>query len=217
MNRIKKFSASIILLLIYVVVVFYLALVVPANASIPIHWNAQGQIDGYASKTTAVITALALNFGLFILLYLMPFYSPKYKQQAARFDKVLPKIVFMLLIFFSILNIYMLAYPLITIELPLNPVLIIIGLMLAVLGNLLPKVPRNFFVGIRTPWTISDEDNWHKTHRLGGRLFLIGGLLLAISGLIPLSARFSGIVFWIIMIIILFPALYSFILYRRSR
>jgi len=215
MNRIKMFSASIILLVLYIMVVGYLAMAVPADASIPIHWNSRGEIDGYAGKTTALIFAIALNFGIFLLLYLLPYYSPKYKQQAARFDKVLPKISFMMQIFFSLLNIYMLSYPMISFTTPVNPVLIIIGLMLIVLGNILPKVPRNFFVGIRTPWAISDEENWHKTHRVGGKVFVIGGILMVISGIIPVSAGIMSVVSWMILIVILFPLLYSFLLYLK--
>jgi uncharacterized membrane protein/predicted transcriptional regulator len=173
MKRITQFSASLILLAVYIISVGYLAMVVPADASIPIHWNARGEIDAYTSKGGAVLFALGLNIALFLLMFLLPLYSPRYKQQASRFEKVLPKMTFMLLVFFSLLNLYMLAHPLIRIELPVNPVLIIIGLMLAVLGNILPKVPRNFFVGIRTPWAISDEENWHKTHRVGGKVFLL--------------------------------------------
>lgn len=111
----------------------------------------------------------------------------------------------------------MLAHPLIRIELPVNPVLIIIGLMLAVLGNILPKVPRNFFVGIRTPWAISDEENWHKTHRVGGKVFLLGGFLMILSGVVPLSGAVMASLAWLIMAVVLFPLVYSFVLYLKRK
>lgn len=217
MKRIKQFSASLILLAVYIISVGYLAMVVPADASIPIHWNARGEIDAYTSKGGAVLFALGLNIGLFLLMFLLPLYSPRYKQQAPRFEKVLPKMTFMLLVFFSLLNLYMLAHPLIRVELPVNPVLIIIGLMLAVLGNILPKVPRNFFVGIRTPWAISDEENWHKTHRVGGKVFLLGGFLMILSGVVPLPGAVMASLSWLIMAVVLFPLVYSFVLYLKRK
>lgn len=217
MKRIKQFSASLILLAVYIISVGYLAMVVPADASIPIHWNARGEIDAYTSKGGAVLFALGLNIALFLLMFLLPLYSPRYKQQASRFEKVLPKMTFMLLVFFSLLNLYMLAHPLIRVELPVNPVLIIIGLMLAVLGNILPKVPRNFFVGIRTPWAISDEENWHKTHRVGGKVFLLGGFLMILSGVVPLPGAVMASLAWLIMAVVLFPLAYSFVLYLKRK
>ena len=213
MKRIKQFSASLILLAVYIISVGYLAMVVPADASIPIHWNARGEIDAYTSKGGAVLFALGLNIALFLLMFLLPLYSPRYKQQAPRFEKVLPKMTFMLLVFFSLLNLYMLAHPLIRVELPVNPVLIIIGLMLAVLGNILPKVPRNFFVGIRTPWTISNSVVWEKTHRLGGLLFKISGVL-ALLGIF-----FPPLAIWFVLVPVLIAAfvtvLYSYLVFRQ--
>jgi len=217
MNRIKLFRSSLIILFVYLVVIIVLSLMVPADARIPMHWNAQGEIDGWASRTSAMIFALGLNIFLFLLLYLMPWYSPKYRKQQKRFDDVLPQITNILLIFFGLINLYALAWPLGGDQIPANPILVIIGLLFALLGNLLPKVPRNFFVGIRTPWTIMDEENWHKTHRLGAWLFVIGGIMMILKGILPLSSTLQIISTWGVIAILLFPVLYSFILFRRNQ
>lgn len=217
MNRIKPFFASLILLVIYIMAVTYLAVIVPADAAIPIHWNARGEIDSFIGKTVAVPFALGLNVGLFLLLFLLPYYSPRYKQQAVRFDKVLPKITLTLLIFFSLLNLYMLAYPLLREDLPVNPVLILIGLMFMLLGNFLPKVPRNFFVGIRTPWSISSEDNWNRTHRVGGRTFLLGGFLMVVIGVLQISPSLLSYIFYLLLAMLLYPVLFSFVLFLKRQ
>jgi uncharacterized membrane protein len=217
MTRITLFRSSLIILIIYLVIVAFLATILPADASIPIHWNARGEIDGWASRTTAVVFALALNAAFFLLMYLMPWYSPKYRKQQKRFDSVLPRMTNILLIFFGLVNIYGLSWPLGAKQLPANPILLILGLLFALIGNLLPKVPRNFFVGIRTPWSITDEDNWYKTHRLGAWLFVIGGILMMLIGLLPLSSNLVMIGTWSIIAIMLFPVLYSFILFRKSQ
>jgi len=85
------------------------------------------------------------------------------------------------------------------------------------LGNLLPKIPSNFFAGIRTPWTLSSELVWRKTHRLGGIGFIIGGLLMIIIPLLWKSSQSALIIMFIlIMIVCLYPVLYSFLLYKKE-
>jgi uncharacterized membrane protein len=154
--------------------------------------------------------------GMFLLLYLMPYFSPKYKRQAERFDRILPYISFMMVLFLALLNLYGLCYPLGADMLPFNPVLIIIGFMMMFLGNLLPKLPRNFFVGIRTPWTISDEDNWYKTHRIGSRTFFLGGLVLVLKGFLPLSTTVQIISSWLALVLLLYPLFYSLYMFKKQ-
>jgi uncharacterized membrane protein len=84
------------------------------------------------------------------------------------------------------------------------------------LGNLLPKVPKNFFIGIKTPWTLSNEKVWDRTHRLGGILFVLGGLLLMLKGFI--LPKHSGFQVWSAVLafgLLLYPVLHSFILFKR--
>jgi uncharacterized membrane protein len=87
-----------------------------------------------------------------------------------------------------------------------------VGLLLIVLGNFMSKFTRNFFIGIRTPWTLASEEVWFRTHRLGGRLFVVAGLILVLTGLlggggVPVFVA-AGIAAGI-------PWVYSYIVYRR--
>jgi uncharacterized membrane protein len=86
------------------------------------------------------------------------------------------------------------------------------GVLFVVMGNLLGKVTRNFFVGIRTPWTLANEEVWNRTHRLGGKLFVVAGLVVV-------AAAFTGVSMWPVFIAIglagLIPIVYSYVLYRR--
>jgi uncharacterized membrane protein len=88
-----------------------------------------------------------------------------------------------------------------------------IGILFYYIGVMLEKAKRNYFIGIRTPWTLHDEEIWDKTHQLGGKLFKIGGVLSALGVLIP---RYS--VFFILAIFpfVLYPVLYSYLLYREK-
>jgi uncharacterized membrane protein len=92
---------------------------------------------------------------------------------------------------------------------------IVIGLMLAVMGNWLSKVRRNFYIGIRTPWTLANETVWEKTHRLGAKLFVIQGLVSAASGLFAPDWVCFVVLIGGLGLIGLWAVLYSLLCYRR--
>ena len=95
--------------------------------------------------------------------------------------------------------------------------LISVGLLLMVIGNALPKSRPGFFVGIRTPWTITDTDNWIATNRLGGKLMMLGGLVIALSALVPLEGRFRVVLFFAtIAAMVLPPLAYSWWFWHRK-
>ena len=89
-----------------------------------------------------------------------------------------------------------------------------LGLMLVVVGNYLPKTRQNFYIGIRIPWTLASEENWNRTHRLAGFLWVAGGLvllLLTLTGLVR-----SGLVVWLCVVVFVLPCLYSLWIYLQS-
>ena len=89
---------------------------------------------------------------------------------------------------------------------------VLIGLILAIIGNYLPKCKQNYTIGIKIPWTLSSEENWNKTHRFAGWIWTFGGVLIMLTGF------FGG--FWIFFIVVLLmvfaPFLYSYLLYRKG-
>ena len=94
---------------------------------------------------------------------------------------------------------------------------LLVGLVLIVFGNYLPKSRQNDFIGIKLPWTLNDTDNWNKTHRLAGYVYIVCGALLIIANLL-LDNRFAYISVDIIIIaaLALIPIIYSYSLYRRK-
>ena len=88
-----------------------------------------------------------------------------------------------------------------------------VGVLLAVSGNYMPKVRRNYTVGIKVPWTLADEENWEKTHRFAAPVWVIGGILLAVLGLIGYTAWPT---FALLMALVFLPAAYSFVLYLKK-
>src|SRR5699024_2994236 len=92
---------------------------------------------------------------------------------------------------------------------------LVIGILFTIIGNAMPKFKQNFYAGIRTSWTLSDEEVWFKTHRLGGKIWFIGGILMIISSIMP--ANIKSILFYsVAAALVLIPIIYSYIVYRNK-
>jgi len=90
---------------------------------------------------------------------------------------------------------------------------IMVGLVLIIVGNYLPKCRQNYTVGIKLPWTLADEDNWNRTHRLSGWLFIFGGLIM----LFNIFINIPWLTFAVLMLLVLIPSVYSYVLYIQSK
>jgi uncharacterized membrane protein len=198
------------------VVLGYFAYNLPADAQVPTHWNIKNEIDGYSTKTTALLLWSGLSIGLFLLLFLTPWYSPWYKKYEKRFERLLPPLTLVLVLFFALISVYSLYLAQTGVVPEIQFMLILIGLLFIFLGNLMPKTPRNFFIGIKTPWTLGNEDVWQRTHRLGGWLFAISGLIMIAKGFILLhNSAFQEISGVVAMLILLFPLPYSLYIFKK--
>lgn len=155
--------------------------------SVPIHWNAQGQVDNYGSKAMA-----AFLFFLPLLLALMFQFLPKIdpkKQNYVKFQKYYDIFAIFMTAFFLVVNGVVLTETLKPGTLSIGLILsICVSLMLIVLGNMMGKIKHNYFMGIKTPWTLADPDVWNKTHRAGGIMLVAVGILSLITGFISTMA-----------------------------
>lgn len=219
MKRLALYKWSILVLIVYVATSLYFYSAIPAGTEVPIHWNFKNEIDGWASRDGHLAMALGLVVLIWAAIFAMPFYSPRYKEYEERNEKIMPVFATLLVFFLGGINLYS-QYIAIRGEEPggIKFILVIIGLMFICMGNLLPKIPSNFMMGIKTPWTLSDPDNWHRTHRMGGWLYFLAGVLMVIKGFVPYRAVFfhtlSSIAFFVLLI---YPLLYSFLLYHKQK
>ena len=179
---------------------------------IPIHFNAAGQANNFQSKALAV-------FGLPVFLLLVHLFvifiigrDPKNRTMNEKMVKVIYWLIPIVSLIVSHL-IYSKALGSTT-----NPSIFVsalLGLIFVIMGNYMPKLKVNHTVGIRLPWTLQSEDNWHKTHRLAGKLWVVGGLILLLeSGLQFAVPYVMGIV---ILTIVFIPVMYSYQLSRKNR
>jgi uncharacterized membrane protein len=100
------------------------------------------------------------------------------------------------------------------VEVDMNMVMpLVMGFLMMVLGNYMPKCAPNYTVGIRLPWTLHDEENWRRTHRFAGFLWMIGGILLLPAALLSTM----WVTFAVVLVLTLLPVVYSFLLYLRTR
>ena len=204
---------SILLIIAGLVLSFYFYAHFPERAVT--HWGFRGEPNGWSSRAGAAFGTMAMIPGIYLLFILLSLIDPK-KERYAEFAKVFQVfkniLITLFFVIYLISGLYNIGYP-IRIEFWVPW---LIGLLMIVLGNYLGKIKRNWFMGIRTPWTLSSENVWNKTHRVGGWAFMFYGLCIIISP--NLSQTLGMVVFMIGTFAIIFGTLiYSYIVYRQEQ
>ncbi|MGL5434432.1 MAG: SdpI family protein [Lachnospiraceae bacterium] len=177
---------------------------------IPTHFDFNNNIDGWSSKPLAV-------FGIPAILAAMQFFLLFVTGHDPKRQNISPKIIsfFMWIIPITSLTVCSMSYS-IALGANLNVGAVInglIGVLFIGIGNYLPKTKPNYTVGIKISWTLNDPENWRKTHRLAGFLWVISGIMFFIN----MFFLYAWVLFAIIIIATLIPAIYSFLLYRSSQ
>ncbi len=209
---IKSELFSAILIIVLIAASFYFYSHFPAV--VVTHWNFQGQPNGWSGRAFAAFFFPALLIALYLLFIFLPNLDPR-KERYAEFAKTYN--VFRNLIIAVLAAVYFVAsFNNLGANLSVNLwVPAAIGVLFIVLGNYLGKIKPNWFVGIRTPWTLSSETVWNKTHRFGGKVFIFGGLLMILSGFGPEAWRLP--LFIADIIILLFgTVVYSYLVYLKE-
>lgn len=180
---------------------------------VPSHWNAQGEVDGFTPKPWGAWMLPFVTLGLYLLFKVIPWISPQGFRMES-FIKIVGILKLTLVFFMFVIGATVIFAAK---EADFDPGQIIlpgIGVLFIILGNYMGKLRKNFFIGIRTPWTLANDEVWTKTHRLGGWCFVLAGLVLLIAGLLrwPNMGLVVGIAVGLGAVV---PIVYSFIIYRR--
>ena len=179
---------------------------------ISIHFNAADQADNFQSKALAVF---GLPFFL-LLVHLFVIFMIGRDPKNRTMNEKMVKVIYWLIPIVS-LSVFYLIYNK-ALGSTTNPsvfVSVLLGLIFVIMGNYMPKLKVNHTVGIRLPWTLQSEDNWHKTHRLAGKLWVLGGLILLLEAGLQFAVPYvMGIV---ILTIVFIPVMYSYQLSRKNR
>ncbi len=187
------------------------------RARVPIHWNFRGEIDGWSSKTFGLLLTPCIGLAVVGLLHVVSRLDPKLRRNLAnrdRMNRVLQVLRIAFASFFdAILAIQIAAafgYKLGS----THAISACVLLVFLVIGNYLPKLQPNYFVGIRTPWTLENSETWRATHRLGGKLMFFGSLLLLILQFFVTPSIFGVLLTIFIALLVLWAFLYSWYHFR---
>ena len=178
------------------------------------HWGPDDQVNGYMGKFGGVFMMPLMSLGLLALFLVIPNLDPL-KENIAEFRKIFNLFILVFIVFFTYvwaLTIFWnLGYTSFNMSIAILPA---IGLLFFFIGYMLRDAKRNWFIGIRTPWTLSSDTVWNETHRLGAILFMASGILAMLGGF------FGEYAVWFILVPTLgttiFLVAYSYILYKKE-
>lgn len=176
---------------------------------VPFHWNAAGEVDGWASKAVAVFVPSAAMLALQWLCVVVTSADPKKQNHPQKVVHLVLWLIPLLTVFISALMYAGALGRNVRVEV-LMPILL--GVIFIAIGNYMPKCKQNYTIGIKIPWTLASEENWNRTHRLSGWIWVGGGIVMMLTGF------FNA--FWVTMVVVaimvLIPLIYSYILHKNG-
>ncbi|MBW7571819.1 SdpI family protein [Caproiciproducens faecalis] len=180
--------------------------------TMPTHWDAAGNVNGYSSRFFAAfgIPAILLACGIFVNFSISA--DPK-RQNIDRSPQMKLISRWLVVIIANVTQASVIAkvlYKDFNISVLITA---LVGIVIAVLGNYLPKCKPNYTMGIKLPWTLASEENWRKTHRFAGFVWIVGGVVIIISAFLPYKALLLAA----ILLLSVIPAIYSYCLFRKEK
>jgi uncharacterized membrane protein len=179
------------------------------------HWGTNDQVNGYMPRFWGVFLMPLVTLVMLVLFLVIPVIDPL-KANIAQFREVFNLFIVLIVAFMIYMYGLTLAWNLGYTDFNMSRAMLpALGLLFIFIGFMLRRAKRNFFIGIRTPWTLSSDRVWDETHRLGAVLFMISGALAFIGGFLGGMAAF-----WLMFIPLigsaLFLVIYSYVLYQRE-
>jgi uncharacterized membrane protein len=179
-----------------------------------VHFDASGTPDSFYGRALGASIIPAVAVGVYALFRALPHIDPR-GENIREFQGAFDAIMLLTLAFLAYLQGLLLAYNL-GIKYPQDALILGgVGLLFAGIGVLFRRAEPNWFVGIRTPWTLSDDEVWRRTHRAAAPVFVVAGAFIAGSAFLPLQTEFViGVAAAVVAVV---PAAYSFVCYRRRQ
>jgi uncharacterized membrane protein len=208
----KSIAASIVLAVLALAIGAYLYPQLPERMAS--HWNFQGEVNGYSGKTFGVFFLPLLTLVLIGFFMIIPKIDPL-KQNIAEFRKYFDGLVLVFTAFMIYIYLLTLAWSLgyrFDMSQMLSPAF---GILFYYMGILIGKSKRNWFIGIRTPWTLSSDKIWDSTHRIGGKLFKACGVVSLLGVFVPSYGLL--LVIGPVLAVSLYLVIYSYQEYRKQK
>lgn len=180
----------------------------------PTHWNMSGEVDGWSSRFAGAIMLPLAGLGIWALLQWLPRIDPL-RHNYEKFRGTYDTVISMILVFVAVAHVLVLG---VALGWPLNAARALpigIGTACILLGNVLPRARRNWLFGVRTPWTLSNDRVWERTHRMAGYLFVALGTALLITAALPLALPANAALVSIAVVAAI-TIVYSFVAWRQE-
>lgn len=217
MEKNQKRNEIMLIIISLIPIVFFIFSWNDLPDPMPTHFNINMEPDDYSSRTSALIFITGTMVAMFLLFKYIPRIDPKGKIKMHSKVYVIIRFIMAILMAFIAVLFIINAQMKVSEQLISGGVCISLGAVFIGLGNYLPVIKQNFFVGIRTPWTLSSEAVWTKTHRVGGKLMVIGGVLMLGAAFIPNIV--GGVIASVIVLVAMMLGLviYSFVLFKKEK
>lgn len=209
MKSVRSTVVSVVFVLIALATAAWLYPSLPAQT--PTHWDLHGHVNGRMPRVWAAAVPVLIVLGLGLLMVVLPKISPR-RFEIDPFIRVWHVVMLSMQGLMLVIGLCALlkgaGYPL-----PMATAgMTTVGVMLVVLGNYMGKLRRNFFAGIRTPWTLASEEVWERTHRLAGWVFVLAGVMVVATAVAGAMSKWRLVV---LVCVLLVPSVYSYFIYRR--
>ena len=215
----RQFRSAFILIAVVLVAMFVVSFYawqrLPAGGRIAVHWGVNGQPDRYGSKFEGLLLIPLMTLGIAGIMLLMPLIEPRrlhLKLSLKAYIVIISAIIVLMLGLYLITVLHALGWQVNV----MRSVCVGVGVLFILIGNYLGKIRSTFFFGIRTPWTLSSELAWDKTHRLGGRLFAVIGLILALGSFVFTGKMVFIFLITALAILLITITVYSYLIWRSD-
>ncbi|MDA8595160.1 SdpI family protein [Flavobacteriaceae bacterium] len=208
--KISNWTTELLLIFICLIPAAYLVYLWPELPDqVPMHWNQNGEIDRYGSKQELVYLSLGLPLFLYLLFLGIPKLDPKNKLSANVHGYKQIRIIITVLN--SILCVFIINSASSSSVGNINYIIMGVGVLYLSLGYYMPSLPRNYFIGIRTPWTLEKESVWLATHKMSSKLWMFGGTAVIIASLLFSNDLLTTIFLVITLVLVIIPVIYSYL------
>lgn len=180
---------------------------------VPTHWSAKGDIDHWGDKTFLISVPFMLPVFIYALLLVIPIIDPK--KRIALMGGKYYQFKFILVLLMSLLALFIIYISKNQSFSSPNFIFILIGVLFIVLGNYFKVIQPNYFIGIRTPWTLENNEVWRLTHIFAGKLWFVGGLLIVLGALLFETEFFGTVFISFVTVLALVPMAYSYIKFKN--
>jgi len=203
-------------MLLVIAAMFLAALIVwpTAPESIPVHWNAAGEVDRYGGRFEGLLVLPLMGLGIYLLMRYLPNVDPgrvNYARFGGAYTAIRAGVLLVMAGIYAMVIAWVLKAP---VDMS-RAVPVAVGALFMLFGAVLGQVKPNWFVGIRTPWTLSSTESWTRTHRLGGWLFMALGVLFAVTGALKLGS-FGFVVIGAAVAVVAVLVIYSYFVWRSD-